>query len=507
VTSSYAALMERACRRFAARVAFSGALTYAELWERAMRLAGLLQAHGVGPGSGVAVLASNSPEFTVAMIACAAVGCRYTPLHPLGGAADQQYILADARVDVLVFSADRFEARARALVAARPALQLVLRIGEGSLGEPYDELVAAARPLPAPAPVRAGDDFALSYTGGTTGTPKGVLRSHATMIASAQSCALNWELPSALRFLIATPMSHGAGTMVGPVMLRGGTVTCIDRFSADELVDTVQREAITATFLVPTMLYALLEELGDGRPPELDSLETVLYGGAPANPAKLEALVERLGPRFMQFYGQTEVPNAISMLPRDAHLRGERYLTSAGWALYGTDVSARSADGEPVAPGDVGELAMRSEAVMKGYWGREAETQAVLRDGWLYTGDLATIAEDGLITIVGRSRDVVISGGFNVYPAEVERVISALDGVRDVAVVGVPDSYWGECVTAFVVRDARSSITDGAIRDRVRSAKGPVASPKRVVFLDAIPVTGLGKPDRAALRALPEAVG
>jgi len=496
MSDSYAELMGAACRRFATRPAIDGC-SYEQLWQRSMALAGALRSRGVRRGSGVAVLASNGPIFPAAMIACAALGARYTPLHPLGGADDQRLILDDAEAELLIFSADRFEPRAAAIAGGRA----LLRLGDGVLGESCEQALATAEPLRELCAVDPDEGFALSYTGGTTGVPKGVLRSHRTMRASALMCALGWDLPGELRFLVATPMSHGAGTMAGPVMLRGGSITCLDRFTPSELVEAVARHRITATFAVPTMLYALLEELGGARAPdELRSLEAVLYGGAPANPAKVEALIDALGPILMQFYGQTEVPNAVSVLPRDAHLRGSRHRASAGWALYGADVEIHSPDGERLAPGEVGELTVRSPAVMRGYWRRERQTRETLRGGRLYTGDVATLGEDGLITIVGRSRDVVISGGFNVYPGEVERAIAAIDGVRDVAVLGLPDPYWGEKVTAFVVCADGAALTEDAVRAQVRRAKGPVVAPKRVVFLESIPTTGLGKPDREALR-------
>jgi fatty-acyl-CoA synthase len=283
------------------------------------------------------------------------------------------------------------------------------------------------------------------------------------------------------------------------VFLRGGTILLRDAFDPTSFLDTVRRERVDATFVVPTMLARLLDTL-DGAPADVPGLELLLYGGAPISVERLEQALAAFGPVLVQSYGQAEAPNTIAVLKRAEH-RSDRpdLLRSCGLPYAGVVVSIRGSEDEEVPPGEVGEVCIRGPQVMTGYLGRPEETSSALRGGWLRTGDVGFLGPGGHLTLVARSRDVIVTGGFNVYPGDVEVVLDSHPGVASCVVVGVPDDTWGEAVTAVVVR-RDAAVTAGELAALVRERKGPLHVPKRVEFVDALPLTMLGKPDRQRVR-------
>jgi len=311
-----------------------------------------------------------------------------------------------------------------------------------------------------------------------------------------------WDWPREPRFLAVTPITHAAGAIVLPVLLRSGTVIVARGFEPQRFVELVARHRATMTFVVPTMIYRLLDE------PQLDtaalaSLEVVIYGAAPIAPARLADALRRFGPVFMQLYGQTEAPNAITALRRADHdpQRHPQRLASCGLPIGASQVALLDEAGHEVPAGEVGEICVRGPLVAAGYWNRPDETAQAFRHGWLHTGDLARRDADGFLYIVDRSKDMIVSGGFNVYPREVEDVLTAHPAVAAAGVIGVPDDTWGEAVKAVVVLRTGATVSAEELIALVRERKGPVQAPKSVDFVDALPVTGLGKPDKKALRA------
>jgi fatty-acyl-CoA synthase len=312
-----------------------------------------------------------------------------------------------------------------------------------------------------------------------------------------------WEWPERPVFLAITPISHAAGACIVPVLLRGGTVVLETGFTPEKFLDIVERHQVNATFLVPTMIYKVLDHLHGATAAETAkarSLQMVIYGAAPMAPARMREALGVFGPVFMQLYGQSEAPNCITVLRKESHDPDAECLASCGRAIGMSQVTLLDAAGQPVAVGEVGEICVRGPLVMQGYWKRPEETEQVFRHGWLHTGDLARQDKDGYLYIVGRAKDMIISGGFNVYPAEVEEALAAHPAISAVAVIGVPDATWGEAVKAIVVPRPGHNASAEDIIAHVRAAKGPVYAPKTVEFTDSIPVTGLGKPDKKALR-------
>jgi fatty-acyl-CoA synthase len=393
--------------------------------------------------------------------------------------------------------------RARALAQRVPGLQRLMCFGPGDgLGEDLLAAIAAFTPGRLVAQAQADDVCVLVYTGGTTGRPKGVahtLRVHVTMILTEMA---DWDWPRDLRFLALTPITHASGAMIMPVLLKSGTYAMTQGFTPEKFVHLVQVHRITATFLVPTMIYVLLDSPAR-QGADLSSLQLVIYGASPMSPARLSEGIKVFGPVFMQLYAQSEAPNTVTVLHQHEHdpeAHPER-LASCGTPCAGVLVRLLDEAGQDVPEGEVGEICVRGPLVMDGYWNKTAETAQAFRHGWLYTGDMARRDADGYLYIVDRSKDMIISGGFNVYPREVEDVLSQHAAVSSAAVVGVPDAKWGEAVHALVVLRAGASVSAEELIALVRERKSAVYTPKSVEFVAALPVTGLGKLDKKAIRA------
>ena len=492
----------RACQRFPDRLALvgqDGQLSYAELLIRVRRMMAVFRRLGLGSDSAMAILAQNHLDVVVVYMAALASGLRFTPLAAAGSPADQAFVLEDARIDALVID-PAFADRLPAIVSAAPGLRTVMALGDcpGAANiceltdrEPDNEL----------GPARPTQDVAMIYyTGGTTGRPKGVALTHEAGMAAVMMLTAEWEWPADLRLLVTTPVSHAAGGFLWPTLLKGGVFHVLPAFSAEAFAAYVDREAITATFLVPTMIYRLLDAGID--PQRLRSLQTVFYGAAPMDPSRLAQAIGRFGQIFMQLYGQTEAPSCISYLAKSQHrLDDPESLTSCGVPLANVDIALLDDAGAPVAAGEIGEICVRGSHVMKCYWDRPAETAEALAGGWLHTGDLGRFDAAGRLHICDRKKDMIISGGFNVFPSEIEAVISTRPEVAETAVVGIADAVWGEAVVAAVVLVEGASLDAAAIQSLIRTAKGSVQTPKEVVFLQRLPMTPIGKIDKKALRA------
>lgn len=469
------------------------------------QMARVLSEAGLGHGSALGMLSMNLPEAYLAQLAGHHIGMRYTPLHPMGSLGDHQFVLQDAEIDCLLYDPRLFSARAAELRESGVVKKAFALGPDGDL----PDLVALAstesgEPFPG-APTRGGETGYLYYTGGTTGKPKGVMHSrfgfsYTQALMAGGTDARRAETPP--RQLVCTPISHAGGTLIGPTLMRGGSVVLVDKFDPAGFLGLIERLKITQTFLVPTMVYALLDHLRDNPQIDVSSLQEVLYGAAPMSPARLREGIERMGSVFVQGYGQTEVGVNILRLEKDDH-KADRpdLLASAGRPTIGVVAVILREDGSRADAGEVGELCLRGPMVMQGYWKNPEATQHAFRGGWLHTDDMGFMDADGYVTLVDRRKDMVISGGFNVYPSEVENAISELDGVSSCAVIGVPDEHWGEAVKAFVVLLPGSKLTAEDVTEHVRERKGRIQAPKSVEFIDQLPVTALGKLDKKVLRA------
>jgi fatty-acyl-CoA synthase len=500
---TYRDLLLGALRRHPDRIAFAedgGGLTYRELAALALRWAGIWQEGGVRPGDGIALLSGNRPELFAAQAAAILLGCRYTPLHRLGSEDDHAFILEDGEISILVFDPLDFEQRATRLRERVAGLRSAFSFEESAVAQRLPGTGEPGGSAPTLPPLAIDDLACLSYTGGTTGKPKGVVRPHRAMVANACFTLTAWQWPATPRFLIVNPMSHATGLMILPILMRGGTVHLEDHFDAELFPEIVQRHQINSTFLVPTMLYRIIDQL-EGRGTELATLETVIYGGGPTAPSRLAEAQESLGQVFMQLYGQAEAPNTVAVLLKEEHDPAHpTRLASCGKPVIGVEVQIQDEDGKELPDGEVGEICVRGPHVMEGYWKAPDLTAEALRDGWLRTGDLAHRDGDGYLAIVDRRKDMIISGGFNVYPREIEEALLTHADVSSVAVIGVPDDNWGEAVKAIVVPRPGTTLEPASVIEFVRERKGPMYAPKSVDIVEEIPMTSVGKPDKNRLR-------
>ncbi|MEC9434450.1 MAG: AMP-binding protein [Pseudomonadota bacterium] len=493
----------RALRRWPDRVAFDGhggRFTRAACLDLIGRAQAAMTRLGMRKGDSLAVLHANRGDAWIAGMAAAGLGLRQTPLHPMGSLADHLFVLEDAEVDHLLIDAEAFGARGAELVAGCARLRAVLTLGPADYGRAFLE-EAEDVGAHAPADVCAPEDIAwLAYTGGTTGRPKGAFRDHRSWSALTLAVHSAFEWPDRPAYLAVAPNSHVGGTKVLPALMRGGRVHCQHGFDPARVLDAIARERINTALMVPTMIYGLLDHPDLPRT-DLSSLELLLYGASPMSPTRLREGLERVGPVFSQLYGQTE-GYPISVLRKDEHDPAEPELfAAAGRPIPQVSAALLDEDDRPVAPGEVGEICVRAAHVMRGYWKRGPETEAALSGGWLHTGDMARADDRGFLFIVDRKKDMIISGGFNIYPREIEDVLTADPTVAAAAVIGVPDPKWGEAVKAVVVPRPGARPEPAALIAAVRAAKGAAHAPKSVDIVDAIPVTVIGKPDKKALRA------
>ena len=476
-------------------------ISYREFGEQLSQLTQVLTQRGLSHGDTIAALSVNRPEAFFVSAAGYLLGLRVLWMNPIASADDHLYQVNDADVKLLAVDPASFGDRAETLreKADRP-LQIM---GLGPLGAHVDLLAAMSQQTPQKLRSlgRSDDECVLVYTGGTTGKPKGVLHTHRVQVAMILMQMADFDWPQESRFLAMTPITHASGALMMPVLLRSGTVIMHPGFEVKHFCHLVQTHRVTCTFMVPTMIYVLLDS-PVRETHDLSSLETIMYGAAPMSPARLTEGISELGNIFMQLYGQSEVPMAMTVLHKHEHdpVHRPHLLSSCGTPVVGMQLRLLDEEGQEVAPGDVGEIAVRGPLVMAQYINKPEENARTFRYGWLYTGDLARADDDGYLYIVDRSKDMVITGGFNVYPREIEDVLSAHPAVAAATVVGVPHEKWGEAVHAVVVWRAGQAVDWSELSELVRNKKGAIHVPKAFHEMARIPTTGLGKVDKKLIR-------
>jgi fatty-acyl-CoA synthase len=469
--------------------------SYAELHERVRGLARGLRGLGIGAGTRVAYLGPNHPAFLETMFAAGSAAAVFVPLNTRLAVAELAYQLDDAGVDVLVH-ADKTAPHAAELQAQRPALVLVGLDDPGPQG--YDALVATAAAGPDPDPVVAADDDAIiMYTSGTTGRPKGAQLTHGNITWNAINVLVDVDLAATEITLLSAPLFHTAalGMTCLPTLLKGGTLILEEAFDVDRTFDLIEAEHVTFAFGVPTMFDALARS---PRWPDADlaSLRFLLCGGAPVPRELLERYQQR-GLTFMQGYGMTEASPSVLLL---SATDSPHHIGSAGKPAFFTDVRLETPEGTPAEPGEPGELVVEGPNVIPGYWQRpDANDTSFTPDGWFRSGDVATVDDQGFHRIVDRSKDMFISGGENVYPAEVETVLHDHPGVVDAAVIGVPDPTWGEVGHAVVVTST-GDLDEAELTAFAADRLGKYKVPKFVTVVAELPRNPTGKLDKVALR-------
>jgi long-chain acyl-CoA synthetase len=476
-------------------------VSYRELATRVGALGAALDELGVGEGARVGYLGVNSLAHLECWLAVPAFGRVLVDLNFRLAAEELAFMVDDAGVEVLVTDAAQLEV-ARALRERCPGLRQLVLDASGPCPRDcvaYEELVAGP---PASPPAQAEATLAtISYTGGTTGTPKGVMLSHGNLLANARHNLIATGHRRQQRWLHVCPMFHVAGTAnVFACTWVGATQIVLPRFDAAAVLAAIEREAITHTVFVPTML-AMLLDAPEFTGTDLGSLRNIQYAASPIAPELQRRVLERLPCEIAQFYGMTEAAPTVSHLTPDDHRQGGRRVASMGAPVPGVQVAVRGPRGDRLPPGEAGELWIRGPNIMLGYWNRPDATAEALVDGWYRSGDIVSADEDGYLYMVDRAKDMIITGGENVYSIEVEAVLSEHDGVLEAAVFGIPDARWGEAVHAVVTVRPDADVTVEALIEHARRHLAGFKVPRSAELrTEPLPKSGAGKVLKSRLR-------
>ncbi len=480
--------------------------TYREFGDRVARLAGALQKLGMQVGDRVAMLSLNSDRYLEYQMAVPWGGGVMNPCNIRWSAAEILYSLDDSGSSILLVD-ETFRQLVEQFRRDSSTLREVVYCGDGDVPagmQGYEALLAAAVPVSDAA--RRGEDLAgIFYTGGTTGFPKGVMLSHTNLCSSALALHAERLAAPGGTYLHAAPMFHLADMGFSMVhWIEGNTHAVVPAFNPELVLDTLERDRVTHVLLVPTMIQMLVDHPAMKKARDLSALQTIVYGASPISEAVLDrALAALPGVGFVQAYGMTELAPLAAVNPAYYHTvegRKQGKLRSAGRAGYCIELNIVDDQGREVPRGTVGEVAVRGPNVMQGYWNKPEQTAAAVRDGWMHTGDGAWMDEDGFIFIADRLKDMIISGGENVYSAEVENALAQHPAVTACAVIGIPSEQWGETVHAVVVRKPGQEVS---VDDLIAHCKSLIAGykcPRSVTFADALPVSGAGKVLKTKLR-------
>jgi len=463
-------------------------LTYAEMWERCRRLAGALHALGLEEGDRVAVVSPNCHRYLEIYQAVPGAGMVLVPLNHRHSDAELRYALEDSGAKLL------FAGR------AAPDLPWCVRTVV-AMGEDYEALLAGAAPAEFPGHIGEEDLAGLFYTGGTTGTAKGVMLTHRNLVSNAMHLQLCWPFSPETVWLVTAPLFHLAGSIaVLSTVWNAGRHVVLSAFDPGAVLDLIESEHVTATLVVPSMLAAMNDEQL-ARPRDVSSLALISFGGAPSATATLRRAHEAFpSARLLHIYGATETAPIATTVLGVEELLDTRRAQSCGQPAVGVDVEIRTSDGARAEPGEVGEVVVRGPNVMGAYWNKPRETAAALVDGWYRTGDLGYMDDEAFVFLVDRAKDMIVSGGENVYSTEVEDVLYRHPAVLEAAVFGIPDERWGEAVHAVVV--PRAPVTAEELVAHCRAAIGAYKVPRRIELrAQPLPKSGAGKVLKRELRA------
>lgn len=487
------------------------AFTFTEAGELSCRIANALLDSGLSPDAKIAVLSPNDPLAWICVLGVWRAGLTWIPANPASPTGETAQLLAGFDAELVIFHAGLDEP-VRQLQDGLPGVRHWIRFGPDAAAEaagsaapgtpgttPFSQWIAA-QPATKPAVDAAPEDVvSLAPTGGTTGLPKGVMNTNRSLSAFVAHLmmAAHYGSEDAVVNLAAAPMTHTAGLLSLAATARGGTVVVLPKANPRAVLDAIEGYAVTDLFLPPTVIYRLLEVLKE-QPRDLSSLHYLIYGAAPMSVEKLRQALTAIGPVMMELYGQMEAPASVTFLRPDEHfvagaIAPDSRLSSCGRPYPLVEVEIRDDDGQALPAGTPGEICVRGDLVMKGYYKNPDQTAQALRDGWLHTGDIGVFDEEGYLHLTDRRRDLIISGGFNVYPSEVEQVIWSHPAVRDCAVVGSPHPDWGEAVTAVVELNEGCTVTEAEVIALCKQELGSIRAPKAVHLVPALPRSVNGK--------------
>ncbi|HEX6017630.1 MAG TPA: AMP-binding protein [Burkholderiaceae bacterium] len=500
-----------AARQYGARAALihgERSYSYAEVDARTNRFAHALVALRLAPGERIAALLNNCVDSVISVFGAEKAAQTYVALNARHTLAEHVGILEDAQASTLVLGPE-FAALAGPLQAAVPSLRHVIGVGFTASGAlDYEALLAAASEQAPAISIGAEHIVRIGYTSGTTGKPKGVVytaerwqeRLNNQFIAMEHALGINDAM------LHVGPLTHAAGVYLLPCLLRGARNVIADRFDAAALLRDVERHRITHLMLVPTMLARVVDALDAGVRADLSSLRIINYGTAPASLALLERALAHFGPILRQQYGMTEAVQPLAVLYPLEHLtdatpQQANRLRSCGKPTVNVTITIRGADGRELPPGEIGEIAIAHQGLgAVQFWRQPEITAQSIRDGWYYSGDLGHFDADGYLYIVGRNKEMIISGGFNVYAREVEEALATHPAVAESAVLGIPDAEWGEIVAAFVIVRPHAEVTPDELAAHCGQRIAGYKKPRLIRLVDELPRNNAGKVTKHALR-------
>jgi acyl-CoA synthetase (AMP-forming)/AMP-acid ligase II len=479
--------------------------TYRQYGDRVARLASALQSLGMGKGDRVAMMSLNSERYLEFYFGTWWGGGAVNPVNIRWSSREVAYSLDDCQSKILLVD-DQYKGLIDDLKRQSKSLTTVIYVGDGDVPTgalSYEDLISKADPVP-DAGCRGADLAGVLYTGGTTGFPKGVMLSHDNLSANAMTGLAEGVTHRDARTLLITPMFHAAA--VAPMnshAYAGGTFIIVPAFTPKAALEVIQAQRVTHMLLVPTMIQMLVDS-PEAANHDLSSVQCVTYGASAISEAVLRRAMARLpAANFMQAYGMTELAPFATVLPPYYHTaEGQKLgkLRAAGRATMICELRIVDGDGQEVPRGTVGEIAVRGPGVMLGYWNQPEMTAAAVRDGWMHTGDGAYMDDDGFVFVVDRLKDMIVSGGENVYSAEVENALSQHPAVASCAVIGIPSEQWGEAVHAVVVLKAGATATEAQLAAHCHSLIAGYKCPRSVEFRDALPLSGAGKILKTELR-------
>lgn len=481
-------------------------VSYADGARRISGLANTLR-ESVDPGDRVGILSTNRYEGLESFFGALAAGCAAVTLNPRGHAEDYRHALSDSSARIVICDeklADRIEALRHDLPTVE---RWILFGGERPGYESFEALIAESSQERPEVPIDPDAPAWLFYTSGTTGKPKGAIETHRNLLSMTRHFLLELgsDIASGDVMLHLAPISHGSCSVAIPHIAVGAANAFPSSlaFDPDNVCATIDKLGVTATMLAPTMIRMLLDS-PNVRNYDLSSLKSIVYGAAPMPVPDLREALDVFGPVFVQFYGQAEAAATITCLPKSAHRidteDDRRRLGSAGRETFATRVRIVDPQGNELPSGEVGEITVKGELVMAGYWNRPEATAEAIKDGWLHTGDAGYLDPDGYLFITDRIKDMIISGGSNIYAREVEESLLQHEGIAQVAVIGIPDPKWGEVVGAVIVPTEGVTLTEADVVEYSRASMAAYKKPHYVWFVDEFPVSAYGKVLKRELR-------
>lgn len=480
----------RAVQRWPDRIAIdtpAGPIHYATLSARVKALAAGLTALDPTLQSRVAICAGNSADHITALLAILACGKVWVPLNPKSTHPEIQRIINVTEPSIVILDATNQD-----LLKGAPGAWIFTGADSSPSARSMDELIHLHEDAPQPSFELPLDAIqAIKFTGGTTGAPKGVMQPYRAWMANITNQIQVWGFDEHERYVVAAPITHGTSTYIVPILAQGGCHVILDGAGAEVVRSAFRDRRGTVCFMPPTLVYMLMA-LPNASRDDYPKLRRLIYGGAPMPPEQVRKVRDFFGPVLGTTYGQTEAPQILTVM------RPEDFEDPNNWAAVGrptwfSDVAIMSPEGKLLPTGEIGEVVARGDLLMNGYWRMPEKTAETIIDGWLHTGDRGLIDERGFLYLKDRLKDIVITGGFNVYPVDVENALSQHPAVHECLVFGLPDEKWGETVQAAVQLHPGKTADEAELIAFVRNLLGPVQTPKRVHFYESLPRSNVGK--------------